>query len=323
MLPAFPAAFAYVEGPNRVYAPWYNNNSLSSSHLLISNTPNSTLKNNEFYTNYYQGDRLTQNYQDQSNQYQFDSFTNADSNSFKQEPEDIYSQQYRSPEYVLPGSPPSEGQMAHKDSGIYSGDTELRNTSQEIFAQTPENTNHINGTNDIKIKQELVKNGFESHFQSDEDSFLNTSDGINSGKIDDSSQSNKFTQFISRSDDESSSLSSSDKSSISPHLSIELNAADSSHNSEMINRSSKAAPVQPSLTTDSSGGEDNTVTSTAPPKHQCIDCSKVFNKACYLTQHNRCFHTGDKPFKCPRCGKRFPEEIAYQVRNNKYNKYTF
>ncbi|XP_067005030.2 transcription factor Zelda [Anabrus simplex] len=46
--------------------------------------------------------------------------------------------------------------------------------------------------------------------------------------------------------------------------------------------------------------------------HKCLECDKVFNKACYLTQHNKSFHSGDKPFKCNRCGKRFPAEYLYQ-----------
>ncbi|XP_071053008.1 transcription factor Zelda-like [Onthophagus taurus] len=41
------------------------------------------------------------------------------------------------------------------------------------------------------------------------------------------------------------------------------------------------------------------------PLHKCFDCDKVFNKSCYLTQHNKTFHCGDKPYKCVRCGKRF------------------
>lgn len=46
--------------------------------------------------------------------------------------------------------------------------------------------------------------------------------------------------------------------------------------------------------------------------HKCVDCDKVFNKACYLTQHNKSFHSGHKPYKCDRCGKRFMIEVTYE-----------
>ncbi|XP_077301685.1 uncharacterized protein LOC143922335 [Arctopsyche grandis] len=49
-----------------------------------------------------------------------------------------------------------------------------------------------------------------------------------------------------------------------------------------------------------------------PGIHKCFECDKLFNKACYLTQHNKSFHCGVKPYKCGRCGKRFMNDTAYE-----------
>lgn len=38
---------------------------------------------------------------------------------------------------------------------------------------------------------------------------------------------------------------------------------------------------------------------------RCDVCSKTFTKRCYFTQHNKTAHIGHKPFKCPRCGKKY------------------
>lgn len=88
---------------------------------------------------------------------------------------------------------------------------------------------------------------------------------------------------------------------------------DYEHGSPQI--SSTGSPVGPGAghkTTISTG--NNTLQTGAMPngQHKCFDCDKVFNKACYLTQHNKTFHSGDKPFKCNRCGKRFPSDQIYQ-----------
>lgn len=40
----------------------------------------------------------------------------------------------------------------------------------------------------------------------------------------------------------------------------------------------------------------------------CSECGKHFVKSCYLTQHNKTFHAGEKNHKCVRCGKRFETE---------------
>ncbi|CAH1368375.1 hypothetical protein MTP99_009758 [Tenebrio molitor] len=58
--------------------------------------------------------------------------------------------------------------------------------------------------------------------------------------------------------------------------------------------------------------------STSQSMYKCIECDKNFNKACYLTQHNKTFHCGDKPFKCSRCGKRFSNEETYEEHITKH-----
>lgn len=62
----------------------------------------------------------------------------------------------------------------------------------------------------------------------------------------------------------------------------------------------------------------NNVQPTTPPKIECIECGKEFAKACYLTQHNKTFHSGEQPFRCQKCGKRFQCQQIYENHLDKH-----
>ncbi|XP_055371241.1 GATA zinc finger domain-containing protein 14-like isoform X2 [Condylostylus longicornis] len=53
-------------------------------------------------------------------------------------------------------------------------------------------------------------------------------------------------------------------------------------------------------------------------KVKCIECNREFAKTCYLTQHNKTFHSGDTPHKCLKCGKRFHTEESLNIHTEKH-----
>lgn len=73
-------------------------------------------------------------------------------------------------------------------------------------------------------------------------------------------------------------------------------------------------PIVNNVAVPSNGGGNSGGGQQGPTgEYRCAECNKVFNRLCYLKQHNKSFHNGEKPFKCGQCGKRFPVEVLYQV----------
>jgi len=66
-------------------------------------------------------------------------------------------------------------------------------------------------------------------------------------------------------------------------------------------------------------GSDGSDCKDGTGEFRCNECNKVFNRICYLKQHNKSFHNGEKPFKCNQCGKRFPVEVLYQEHMAKHS----
>ncbi|KAI5747559.1 hypothetical protein M8J77_015951 [Diaphorina citri] len=89
-------------------------------------------------------------------------------------------------------------------------------------------------------------------------------------------------------------------------------------NSSNVITSTNGILSNDSLLSPNSFYEDDKVEDPLATILRCDDCDKVFNKSCYLKQHIGCFHSGDKPFKCPRCGKRFMEKLQFEKHLTKH-----
>ncbi|EDX18421.1 GD15564 [Drosophila simulans] len=77
-------------------------------------------------------------------------------------------------------------------------------------------------------------------------------------------------------------------------------------------RGGNATPSTTKRRRNSSVGSTSPHSTTLPSgRIKCLECDKEFTKNCYLTQHNKSFHSGEYQFRCQKCGKRFQSEDVY------------
>ncbi|XP_050307264.1 uncharacterized protein LOC126744000 [Anthonomus grandis grandis] len=123
-----------------------------------------------------------------------------------------------------------------------------------------------------------------------------------------SSNNNNEVNFAELSDSSNISyLSPGSSQTLSQSLTVSTESqSDSNKENEDINTSTGSPSIS------------STVSNEDLSKTTCYHCNKVFNRPCYLTQHNRTCHNGEKPFKCSRCGKRFATDETYKVHVEKH-----
>jgi len=59
--------------------------------------------------------------------------------------------------------------------------------------------------------------------------------------------------------------------------------------------------------------QDHRVQAKPTSKIQCQMCPKTFNHQCHYTQHMNIVHTGNKNFKCQKCGKKYPQQELLDI----------
>ncbi|KAG5673550.1 hypothetical protein PVAND_003590 [Polypedilum vanderplanki] len=79
-----------------------------------------------------------------------------------------------------------------------------------------------------------------------------------------------------------------------------------------MNNNNSSMPATASMPIEPKKRSTASTAAVTTSEYRCDICDKVFNKSCYLTQHNKTFHCGYKPFKCQRCGKRFSCDASHE-----------
>lgn len=155
--------------------------------------------------------------------------------------------------------------------------TELSNDEKELLALFDEQISQMSNEDFFDVKEEIVKS-----FEGIEDfNFEIKKENVPMTYFDIDLTSNEISQNFD--------MNPKFQSEISPNYQQNYSSTSSSNSS--LNTSSFLTPK-----------------TTKNLSIHCEPCNKFFTHKCHYTQHVKTVHSGVKPFKCQRCGKKFATE---------------